>query len=237
MISQYAPLNEIIKANIEDASDSQKIFSSKQINEILNGPYGNFIRLVLSACASFNKLISGLNLVQDTLLKTKRVNISEKVKLPKHLKNYPLTKITSLEKRLHELFNQDYKVWEKQLETWKQDLLTAFKDISFPLSEIEVREFQSKETISRVLNQFIEFKIELPKVTLNKLSIHDYLILKTYLAIHNSLFRRQCPSTTKDIMDILKKLSSTFSSIMKKEKEMLDAQKNEIDKLISPIRF
>ncbi len=93
MISQYGPLKAIITAHTIAVANDQKIFSDEQINEVLNGPYGHFTQLAMFACTAFSKLISGLNLVQDTLFKTKRVDIKKEVKLPNHLKNFPLTKI------------------------------------------------------------------------------------------------------------------------------------------------
>jgi len=237
IISQYRPLKAIITAHTLAVDEDQKILSSEQINEVLNGPYGHFTQLAISAYATFSKLISGLNLVQDTLFKTKRVNISKEVKLPQHLKNYPLTKITALEKNLGKTLTENHQIWQKQLEEWENELLEVFKSIAFSLSEIETREFQSKETISTVLNQFTEFKITLPKINLHSLTFTDYLTLKTYLAIHNSLARRQKPSAHLEIMNILKKLMPTLTTIRKKEKEILQEQKKKVQKIIHPIEF
>lgn len=237
IINQYEPLKAIITAHTLAMDKDQEILSCQQINEVLNGPYGHFVQLAIAGYATFSKLISGLNLTQDTLFKTKRIDINKEVKLPQDLKNYSLTKITALEKNLGQAINEGHQVWEKQLEKWKSELLEVFKNISFPLSEIEKRDFQSKETITAVLNQYTEFKITLPKVNLKSLSFDDYLKLKTYLAIHNSLARRQNSSTHSEVMHTLKKLMPALTKIEKKEKEIFQQQKKKINILTDPIKF
>lgn len=242
ILSQYGPIKTIIVAHSRKSADQeepegQDLLSAEQINEALNGPFGQFIQLIISAYSTINRLVSALNLVQDTLFKTKRINILDEIKLPAHLKNYPLAKITALEKNFNQQLTKYHQTLENQLQTWLGKLLQAITDITFPLSEIEQRELSAVETISSLLNQFIDFKIEPPITHLDPITFCDYLILKAHLAIHNSLGRRQQPSTATDIMPIMKKLKPTFEAIAKEEKKIKKAQADTIQALIKPIQF
>jgi hypothetical protein len=195
MLSQYDPVKNIVQKHTpgisEEKIEDQTLLSSEQLNEALNGPYGRFINLILPAYAGFNKLVSSINLTQDTLFKTKRVNIAAEVDLPKQLKNFPLNKMTALEKKLQQYINEYHDIWETLLQEWNEHLLKSIASIDFAVSEIEQREFTLEETVSQILNQFTDFRIDMPAVNLESLTFHEYLVLKIHLMIHNSLGRRQ----------------------------------------------
>jgi len=241
--SQYKPLKTFIEDHIHtvpsklEQSPTIALLSEKQIDEALNGPFGQYIQTAMATYAALSQLASALNLTQDAFFKTQRIDASQKVILPQELKNFPPAQLTSIQKQINELVNKHHKEWITQVSEWQTSLLSALQQANIMLSDIEQKDFISDETISELLKQFTEFHLPMPKIALNPISFKDYFVLKTYLAIHNSLARQQLPHTKENVDPTLKQLKNIYVEIEKQGKEKLKSQKEELDKTVEGIKF
>ncbi|SRR3989339_13119 len=245
IISQYKPLKSLIemytrvtsaKANKQESSSSQ-LLSEKQINEILNSPFGQYVQTAMSAYAALNQLASALNLLQDAFFKTQKIDVAKEIILPDHLKNFPPAQLNTIQKQLDDCVSKHHAEWKTKIAAWQKLFLSSLKQANIALSDIEQKDFLSNDLLPEVLKQFTEFHIVVPKIKFNPVSFKDYFTLKTYLAIHNALARQQLPHTPENVEPILKQLKSVYAAVEKEENEKLKIQKEELNKIVAGIRF
>ena len=229
---------ELVHHN-DDSSDNNSLktlLSDRQINDALNGPYQSFFKQHLAAYASLAHLTFALNISKGGVLKTKDFFGDIDYGLSDALltqRDFPQVK--DAKGTLDSMVSEHLMLWESQIDSWNEMLLSTLAQNDFTLNDIELNDFQQNETISELNDRFIDIKVDLPKLKKEAFNFHQYFMMKLTLAIHSALSRLHQPNTTKDIHVVLNLCQKQLKEIRKTEKELDKEQQAEIDSLIKPI--
>lgn len=224
-IVENAQLVKIKKT--EEASSS--LLSEQQLNDALNGPLQYFFKQKLKAYATISKVRLLLTTTQDDIFKN---NPHDKVSL-KDLEKINTAELDKMQQTLNELTKAHYQQWQEKRKSWDQQLTLAMTANNISLSEIEIKELKDKEPLSELMDRFIDLNIKMPSI--EKMDFEQYLRLKVYLTIRNSLSRQQEPHDDEAITKLVKKLNREFNQIHQEEKQLIKTQRAETEDIIKSL--
>jgi len=225
LMAQHAVSNASLDSTEGAKEEPLNLLSDQQISETLNGPLQGFFKQKIKSYTTVARIQVELSLDKEDSLKGHRVELEKSKKIPESiLTNYTLTDLANVLKSMDELTLEQHNQWLEQCNNWVNYLIQKLAENQVALSEIEADELMRENTISELLDRYIELNIETPKINKAKMTLADYLLLKVYLAIHSFLSRLHKPHQDPDIMKVLKLLKRDFDTLRKQEKQLLKQQ-------------
>lgn len=219
--------NLILEIDIHDSSVHQLV-TDQQLADALNGPLQFFFKTKLSAFATIAKVRLMLTMSNEDVFKENQLAYTES-----ELQSISTNTLDSLQKSLVEQTKNHHQQWQEAFRHWKKNLLINLTAHDLALTELEINSFQEQETLSALLNRFIDLHLEYEKP--EQYDASNYLRLKTQLIIHSSLSRRHEPHEAHEIHQFFKKLKKDFKMINEEAKELVRRQEAETKDLIEPI--
>ncbi len=211
--------------------------NEQQINDALNGPLQHFFRAHLHAYATIAKIESALTISKEEFFKEGEHTVDTIFGLsPALLSKIELSTVKQLREQCDALTKQDHADWKTHIQGWNESLLAECKKCNLLLSDNEIQEFTTNQTISELNDRYIDLKLPLPKLNKSAFDFNQYFTLKIILAIHSALSRMQQPHGEKEIDAQLKFYQSTLKSIGKTEKSLAETQKKALTELLAPIK-
>lgn len=211
--------------------------NEQQINDALNGPFQRFFKDHLHAYATIAFVESASTIKKEEFFKESE-SVSNTIfgLSPAFLEKIELSTLKQLREKCDALTKQHHADLKTHIQSWCESLTTEFKKNNLLLSDSEVQDFATNETISELRNRFLDLKLEMPKLSKTAFDFQQYFILKSALAIQSALSRMQQPHTEKEINLQLAPLLFLFKSINTAEKALAEAQKKEMTELVAPIK-
>lgn len=236
IISKHTMLvKDAANPDVTPQNPATSLFSDRQMDDALNGPYQSFIKQKMAAYATLSKVRFKLTVQQDENLKEFTHSEEDQNELNAFLGQTSLSNLDKMQNELDELTRTHHQAWQAQLTDWRNSLVSSLNQANLPLTDREVEELNHQEPASELFARFVDLKIETPKKLDHADDYSKYYTLKTMLAISSSLARQHKPSTEKDIEPILKKLKSNFEAIHQSEKTLIKTQQGETDAVVQPI--
>ncbi|OGO93325.1 MAG: hypothetical protein A3F41_01310 [Coxiella sp. RIFCSPHIGHO2_12_FULL_44_14] len=210
------------------ATSVPTLLSDRQLDDALSGPYQGFIKQKLSAYASLGLRRLRLTLQQDEILQSE----AENKETPVSEEKYTLADLDKMLSALNQLTVAHHEQWQTLLHEWDQSMITSLTQHDIPLSDIELKEWQEKAPLSELQDRFTALNLESPHPRKPEMNYADYYRLKAMLSIVSSLSRRHQAHTLTEINHVIKKLKSDFNHIQQQEKNLLETQLQETEKII-----
>ena len=226
------------KAESTDEGFATKILLTDQVNDILSGPYAQFIKHKLSAYSKVLRMKVVLQINTDDTFKLARKTNSLTTDIPeKFLKKFDKAKLKEIDKSLDALCEQHYQQLIDFFNQAAQQLMQALRANNVEFNVLEIAEFSEQVPLRELLNRFTELNLTPPKNKNEDFSFCDYLKLRAHLAIHSSLSRQHQDNTPEAIKPYFKKLNSCFKKIRDDEQKLLNTQAKETQKLVGDITY
>lgn len=227
-------------ADEDTAAENQRfaLLSDTVLNDTFCGPYQGFFNLHIHAYAKLTRVRSAVMLRSEDIFKKEQKLAAQVLEVPESIvRDTSLPDLDKLFKQLDEQLPAMYEQWRGLVNQWQSRLIEGLQAVPLALSILELAELQQQEPLSELHDRFVDLSIDPPKTKAAGSDFTSYLTLKTYNIILSALSRQHEPHTADDIQKVLKKLKSVFDSIQKEEKQLLQAQEEQLNALIRPINY
>lgn len=233
LISDTKQMKEITHTDAQSDRLLAIQMNNQQINDALNGPLQHFFKAHLHAYAMIGKIDSALTIQKEEFFKEAENTHQAIYDLsPDFLAKIELSTIKQLQEKCNALTKQHHADWQTRIQSWCVAILAECKKQQIILSDIEIQELKTNQTITELHNRFIDLKTPLPKLSQDTFDFQQYFILKCVLMIQSALARMQLACTEKEIDKHLKHFQSIFKAIRKEETALLETQKKALAELI-----
>lgn len=213
------------------------VLSEQQFLDAVQGPYSAFFIDKIKAFSIIARLRMAVHISNEDNIKDNLHSLDNTLQLdPKKLMDFPKEEISAIQESFDNLVTTHCQQWEGQLFFWQMSITGALKNDGLSVTEMESDEFAAAEPISELLARYDSLSVTPPTVNY-PLSFADYFRLKAYLSILSVLSRQHQPHGTKEIEKHMKALKKPLHEIEKQEKELINTQQAEVDKLLQPIQF
>lgn len=214
-------------------STTLTVLTDPLIENIWHGPFHSWLKQVLTAYSKLAQLRLFSTIEQDETFKTKINNLS--ASLRKEIVQFGNAELEKIQKNLDNLVLQQFHELDSHYHTWCATLQAALNAEKIPLTESEEKELSTLENTTLISKRYDDLQLAAPTEVAESLTFHDYLKLKVYLAMHNSLSRRHQPHQPKDIEAHLKHLKKAFHAVQQADLHFLKASQHAIDGILKPI--
>lgn len=207
--------------NATKKDTSFSLLTETQIHDGFYGPYHALIRAFSQAYALISKLRTHLTITQDenikALLKTSDLNLPKAVKT-----EINAATLDKLQRKIDELVKEHFKKWEEQIIRWREQLIMQLTMHEIALSDFEIEDLSQPETLSEMLERFIELKLTPPKIKGDAYSFSDFLRCKAILVIHSAFNRQHESRSIEEIQKITKLFKNDFKQMDVEQEQLID---------------
>lgn len=230
-------IREMISKSEQTESHPEDILLTDQkINDALNGPLQNFFKTHLFAYATIAKLETAATLTKEDYFKETEHTEELNLGLPNYLiERNDFSTLKNLREQLSAMTKEHHAQWAEKEKEWEAIIIAELKVIDILISDSELQDLTMHQPISELNDRFINLKLTPPALPKDPFNFQQYWMLKSAIAIQSVFGRLQQPITDKEINDKVKLLKTAFKKIADTEKELIDTQRNAIQKLLTPI--
>lgn len=218
-----------------DASASHKTetLTQAQIETVLAGPLQHFFMTYMSAYSLIVHVRAALHFKNDETF----TNITEDEQLTKQkLDKLSSIELDTLQQSLNEQMLDHHQQLEQSVYEWSEKLVHALHDADLTLTEMEINDFFSPETLEELSKRFSDLSLDPPKTKSEQMNFYKYLQMKAQLSIQSALSRQQMPHAAADIKRVQKQLKSSFDAIAKAEKQLQEQQQAAAEQIVAKLK-
>lgn len=239
LINDWTALREIVgqvtltrKAQ-HQPQDSSSLLTDINLQDATQGPLSKWLKVLSAKYALLTRIKTQNVITNDDALKPHILDRGMDIPTL----NNPDINAAAVEKlqlQLDELARKQFSEWQTKIKEWQEMLVMQLMMHEVQLSELEIETFSYFETISELLEQFSEFKLEPPKFKGEYYNFSDYFKLKIILGAH-SAWNRQHQAHNADAIDkLLKEFKSDLKDLSQQEAEFNTRFAKEIEQLVQP---
>lgn len=211
------------------------LLTVKQIQTTLEGPYHQFIKIMLTAYAKVARLRYEKYINKENIYKDQRARLAADLIISETVINrITFAGLKQAQEKLDEFTLEFHEAWQQFYSDIIDHMVEKLKHDHFNFTEYEIKELHDEEPLTELLSRFIELNIK-PPVHHMPINFIQYLSLKLHLTLNNSLSRQHLPHSDSDIQQILKKYKSDFNQISKNEKNLIQQQQKLVTEVLKTL--
>ncbi len=247
LINDWSAISEIIIKHSENQLNKNKeerpdSITAEQINTALSGPYSTLIKQHLHAYSAIVKfriaiIIKDNKNIQEELKQSETEKQKEQDAdiSPEKLNQISESILDDMIKSLGELAKEQNSKWEDFYAEKTDEIIRFLNTKDIKLTSAEINELKHHETAETILKDYQEKNIDLVKNITSADSFHNYTLLRTKIAILNSLSRQQTENKESVLKNTLKELKTILKTIKSTEEKTNETNKQSIDGIIEPL--
>ena len=221
----------------EESLTSEKLpplISPIQIKTTFEGPYQNFLKLMITTYAKNARIRFEKHLLQEEIFKGNRISLVKNQITSQKLEKINFSDLNQIEEKLNQMTNDFHQKWQEFYSEAAQNFIEHCKKENILLTTYEKKEIHDEEPFSELTAKFIELNLTLPEYK-SPLTFTQYLSMKIHLTLQSALSRQHLPHGNTEINEILKKFKPNFNKMSKQEKQLFNKQQDQVNEVIKSL--